>query len=79
MGDDKQKSVQNLLALGQIRTKREACDGGVVGALLQGIDGIVDFVEIGYSLRRVKSMDGRIEQVGQAQELRLDLWRHEGT
>lgn len=64
---------QNLLALGQIGSKREACDSGVVGTLLQRVDGIVDFVEIGYFLGRVKSMNGQIEQVGKTQELRLHL------
>ncbi len=71
--------VQNLLALGQVRSKGEACNGGVVRALLQRIDGIVDFVEIGYFLGRVKSMNGQIEQVGKTQELRLHLWRDEAT
>jgi hypothetical protein len=49
--------AQNLLSLGQIGSKREACDGGAVGALLQRIDGIVDIVEIGYALGRVKSIN----------------------
>ncbi len=71
--------VQNLLALGQIGSKREACNSGVVGTLLQRVDGIVDFVEIGYFLGRVKSMNGQIEQVGKTQELRLHLWQDEAT
>ena len=65
--------VQNLLALGQIGSKREACNSGVVGTLLQRVDGIVDFVEIGYALGRLKSMNGRIEQISKTKELRLDL------
>ena len=65
--------VQNLLALGQVRSKGEACNGGVVRALLQRIDGIVDFVEIGYALGRLKSMNGRIEQISKTKKLRLDL------
>jgi len=70
--------VQNLLSLGQIGSKREACDGGAVGALLQRIDGIVDIVEIGYALGRVKSINGRIDQVGKTQKLRLHLRQDEG-
>jgi hypothetical protein len=65
--------VQNLLALGQVRSKGEACNGGVVRVLLQRIDGIVDFVEISYALGRLKSMNGRIEQISKTKELRLDL------
>jgi len=41
--------------------------------LLQRIDGIVDFVEIGYALGRLKSMNGRIEQISKTKKLRLDL------
>ena len=65
--------IQNLLALGQVGSKRETCNGGVIRVLLQRIDGIVDFVEIGYAPGRLESMNGRIEQISKTKKLRLDL------
>ncbi len=67
--------VQYLLALGQIGSKSEARDSGRAGALFQRIDRIVDFIQIGCPLGRMKSMNGGIELVGETQELRLDLQR----
>jgi hypothetical protein len=77
-----------LFALRQIGSKREARDGGCLGAALQFINGIVDSIQIDCALWGVKSMNGRIELVGKTQKLRLDLrkgweqqqnWRTEGA